>query len=90
MDTDHLQLTPEMRLAIAANPDQPVYITDEATRETYVLVKQEKFASLDEQYIRDRLNEGFAAIERGDVEDWDAPSIKADGRRILNQRPPQQ
>lgn len=86
MDVLNLQLTPEMREAIVARPDQPVYIADRETQKIYVLVEKDKLPQLDDEYIRARLEEGFAAIERGEVEDWNAASIKEEGRRILEER----
>jgi hypothetical protein len=90
MDISHLQLTPEMRQALAAHPDRPVYIADEETRKIYLLFEKGKFPDLEQEYIRARLEEGFAAIERGEEEEWDSASIKAEGRRILQQRRAQQ
>jgi hypothetical protein len=90
MDTSNVQLTPEQRAAIAAHPDQPLYIEDSHTRETYLIVKAGRFPELEEEYVRARLEEGFAAIERGDEEDWDSSSIKAEARRILHGRQQQQ
>src|SRR5215216_4528458 len=86
MDTSNLQLTPEQRAAIAAHPDQPLYIEDAETRETYLLVKAGKFPGLEEEYVRARLEDEFAAIERGEEEEWDSGSVKTEGRRILEQR----
>ena len=86
METTNLQLTPELRQAVLAHPDEPVYIADQETRKIYVLVEKGRFPELEEGYIRDRLEEGFAAIARGEVEEWDSASIKAEGRRILEQR----
>jgi hypothetical protein len=86
MDTSNVQLTPEQRAAIVAHPDQPLYIEDAETRETYLLVKTGKFPELEEDYIRARLEEGFAAIERGEEEEWDSASIKNEGRQIRQQR----
>ena len=90
MDTSNPQLTPEQRAAIAAHPDQPLYIEDAETRATYLLVKAGKFPELEEEYVRARLEEGFAAIERGEEEEWESASIKTEGRRILQQRGQQQ
>jgi hypothetical protein len=45
---------------------------------------------LEDEFIRVRLEEGFAAIERGEEEEWDSESIKAEGRQILEQRQSQQ
>ena len=86
METSNVQLTPEMREALAANPGVPVHIADEATQKVYLLFEQGTLPELEEDYVRARLEEGFAAIERGEVEDWDAASIKAEGRKILEQR----
>lgn len=90
MDTSNLQLTPEMRQALLAQPGEPVHIADEETRKVYLLMEQGTYPELEEEYIRARLEEGFAAIERGEEEEWDSASIKAEGRRILQQRQPQQ
>jgi hypothetical protein len=90
MDTSSFQLTPEQRQALTACPDQPLYIEDAETRETYLLLKTGKFPELEEEYVRARLEEGFAAIDRGEEEEWDSASIKAEGRRILQQRNQQQ
>jgi hypothetical protein len=54
------------------------------------VLEQGSLSTLDEAYIRARLKEGFAAIERGEEEEWDAASIKAEGRKILQQRQSQQ
>lgn len=90
MDTSNLQLTPEMRHALAANPGLPVHIADEETRKVYLLVEQGVYPELEEEFIRTRLEEGFAAIELGEEEDWDSSSIKTDGRKILQERQSQQ
>lgn len=79
-----------MRQALLANPGLPVHISDKETRKVYLLLEQGAFPDLEEEYIRARLEEGFAAIERGEEEEWDSASIKAEGRRILQQRQPQQ
>lgn len=83
MEPSNLQLTPELRAAIAARPDAPLYIEDAASQKTYLIIESGKFPELQEDLVREKLDEGYAAIERGEVEDWDADSIKAEGRRIL-------
>ena len=90
MEASNLQLTPEQRAALAANPGEPVHIADEETRKVYLLLEQGAFPELEEEYIRARLEEGFVAIERGEEEEWDSASIKTEGRRILQQRQSQQ
>jgi hypothetical protein len=86
MDTSGLELTPAQRQALQAQPDAPVYISDQETRKIYMLFEKGRFPELEEEYIRERLEEGFEAIARGEVEEWDSASIKAEGRRILEQR----
>jgi hypothetical protein len=90
MDLANLELTPQQRNALLAQPDSPVYISDRETKKVYVLFEQGKFPALEEAYIRDRLEEGFAAVERGDVEEWDAASIKTAGRQLLNRQTPKE
>jgi len=86
MDTSNLQLTPEMRAALLANPGEPLHISDQETRKVYIVIEQGTCPELEEEYIRARLEEGFAAAERGEEEEWDSRSIKADGRRMLKQQ----
>jgi hypothetical protein len=86
MQTSTPQLTPEQRQALLARPDEPLYIADEETRKSYLIVETGKFPELEEEYVRARLEEGFAAVERGDEEEWDSASIKQDGRQALQQR----
>lgn len=86
MDTSPLQLTPEMRDALAANPDTPAYICDEQTRRVYLLMEQGKFPELEEEYIRACLEEARMSIERGEIEEWDVDSIKKEGRHLLAER----
>ncbi len=90
METTNLQLTPEQRAALLAHPGEPVHIADQETRRVYLLLEQGAFPELEEEYIRAQLEEGFAAIERGDEEEWDSASIKAEGRKVLQQRKSQQ
>ena len=90
METTNLQLTPEQRAAVLANPSEPVHIADAATRKVYLLFEQGTFPELEEEFIRARLEEGFAAVERGDEEEWNSASIKAEGRAILQQSQSQQ
>jgi hypothetical protein len=86
METSPLQLTPEQRAAVLANPGETVHIADEATQKVYLLLEQGAFPELEEEFVRARLEEGFAAIDRGEVEQWDAASIKVEGRKILKAR----
>jgi hypothetical protein len=84
------QLTPEQRQALAQSPASAFEFEDQETHRVYVVLEQGSLSTLDEAYFRQRLEEGFAAIDRGEEEEWDAESIKAEGRKILQQRQPQQ
>jgi hypothetical protein len=86
METSPLQLTPEQRAALADHPGQPLYIEDAETRDTYLLLKAGQFPELEEEYVRAKLEEGFAAADRGEEEEWNSESIKSEGRRILQER----
>ena len=67
MDTSNLQLTPELRQALLANPGEPVHIADEETRKVYLLVEQGAFPELEEEYIRHGLEQAREQITRGEV-----------------------
>jgi hypothetical protein len=84
------QLTPEQRQALVESPAPAFEFEDQETHKIYLVLEQGPLPTLDESYIRQRLEEGFAAIERRDEEEWDAESIKTEGRKILQQRRPQQ
>jgi hypothetical protein len=86
MENTDLQLTPELRQAVLAHPDEPVYIADKETRKIYMLVEKGRFPELEQEYVRERLEEGFAAIERGETEEWDSASIKVEGRQNLKRQ----
>jgi predicted transcriptional regulator len=90
METSPLQLTPEMRAALIAHPGEVLHIADKVTGKVYLVLEQGVVPELEEEFIRARLEEGFAAIERGEEEEWDSDSIKAEGRRIIQQRQSQQ
>lgn len=81
MEMSNLQLTPEQRAAIAARPDQPLYIEDAQTRETYLLVKAGRFPELEEEYIRDGLAVARDQIARGEISTASINEIMAQARR---------
>ena len=67
MDPSNLQLSPEMRAALSANPGGAVHIADEATGKVYLLVEQGAFPELEEEYVREGLEMARAQIARGEV-----------------------
>ena len=82
------KLSEELRVALQANPDKPLRVEDEQTNRVYLVLSEEALPSFWADYIRREVTKGLDAIDRGEVEDWDVESIKAEGRRILEQRPP--
>ncbi len=86
MHAPYPQLTPEQREALAASGGLPVHVEDPDTHKLYVLVEQPQDKVLDEEYIRNELSKGLAAIEVGDRVPWDAERIKQEGRRRLAAR----
>ena len=82
-----LKLTEELRLALRANPDKPLRVEDEQTNRVYLVLSEEALPSFWADYIRREVAKGLDAIDRGEVEDWDVQSIKAEGRRIFEQGP---
>ena len=82
MDTSNLELTPAQREALLAQPDAPVYIADQADAEDlHALSSRAAFRS-SKRSTSATDSKRLAAIDRGEVEDWDSASIKAEGRKI--------
>jgi hypothetical protein len=77
------KITPEMRAALAVTPGQPVTVEDDETQKQYVLVDVERGRALTEQWIREQLQLGIAAAERGETEPFDPAAIKAAGRQRM-------
>jgi hypothetical protein len=90
MHAPYPQLTPEQREALAASGGLPVHVEDPDTHRLYVLVEQPQDGELDEEYIRDELTKGIAAIEAGERVPWDPERIKQEGRRRLAARKAQE
>jgi hypothetical protein len=61
------QLTPELREAVLANPDEPVYIADPVSGKLYLLLESGKFPGLEEEHIRNGLELARQEIARGEV-----------------------
>jgi len=90
METSLPQLTPEQQQAIATSGGLPVQLEDPSTHKLYVLLEQSNQNVLDDDYVREALSKGIAAVERGDYRKWDPEETKAEGRRRLAARKPQQ
>lgn len=83
MHTPYPPLTPEQRQAIATNGGLPIHVEDPDTHKLYVLVEQPQDVPVDDEYIRNELAKGIAAIEAGERTPWDPKRIKQEGRRRL-------
>jgi len=81
MQSDYPHLTPEQCAAIAANGGTPIQLEDPGTHKVYVLLEQSPGILLDDEYVRGELSKGIAAIERGEIRNWDPEWIKQEGRR---------
>jgi len=81
-------ITEEQRQALQQNPGQPVRVRDEKTDQVYLLFGAEGMSALWDEYIRREVEQGLAEIDRGEVEDWEVESVKAEGRRILDRQDP--
>lgn len=79
-------ITPEMRSALAASGGAPIHVQDPETLQVYVVSEQSTPISLDERYVQEKIDEGLAAIEAGDVVSWDPKRVKALGRDRLAAR----
>ena len=76
-------LTPEQLVALEAGGGI-VYAQDPATHRIYLLIDRID-PTIDDQYVREKLDEALSAIEAGEVSDWDADQFKA---RLLKRNAP--
>lgn len=82
------KLTDEQRLAVEAQPGEPVRIEDDKTQRVYLLVEESNAPQLYERWLRGKLQEGFDAADRGEFVAWDPDRIKAEGRaRLAREKP---
>jgi hypothetical protein len=75
-----VQMTPEMRQAIAKNPRQAVYVTDDLTQETYVLLPADEFEKVQALLYDDTdpdPNEFLPLAHEAFKDAWDAPGMDA-------------
>jgi Arc/MetJ-type ribon-helix-helix transcriptional regulator len=86
METSNLQLTPEMREALLANPGVPVHIADEATRKVYLLVEQGAYPELEEEYVRQGLELARGQIARGEVSTATIDEVIDKARQAFSQQ----
>ena len=78
------KLTPEMRAALAQHPGQPVEVEDDQSQKRYILVDAQNGRALAEQWIREQLQVGLDAADRGEIVPFDPDAITARGRERLD------
>jgi hypothetical protein len=69
-----IPMTPEQIAALDAG-ESFVHALDPTTQRRYLLIEQVE-PTLDEEYVREKLAEGLASIEAGEVSDWDVEEFK--------------
>jgi hypothetical protein len=77
-----LPLTPEQIAAIQAEGGF-ARCQDPTTHVHYHLIQFEPSTTIDDDYIREKLAEAQADVDRGDVAEWDPEEIKREGRELL-------
>jgi len=74
-------LSPE-QIAAVREGDGYAHLVDPNTQQVYFLT--EPFVpTIDESYVREKLEEAQASLDRGEVSDWDVEEIKAEVRQQL-------
>jgi hypothetical protein len=81
MDIGNPQLTPEIREALAANPNEPLYIADAETQKVYVILETGRFPQLEEDYVRDGLDLARGQIARGEISAASIQELVAEAKR---------
>jgi hypothetical protein len=76
-------LTPQQIAALEAGNGLMVG-EDPSTHRVYMLIEQVK-PTIDDDYVRGKLQDAQASIDRGDMADFDIEEIKADVRERLAQ-----
>jgi len=74
-------LSPE-QLAAVREGEGYAHMVDPNTQQVYFLTEPCD-PTLDEDYVRKKLDEAQASIDRGDIADWDVDEIKAEVRQRL-------
>ena len=73
-------LTDEMRQALTEHPDQPVYVVDALTQQSYVLVPAGAFQRLQTLLFdgtEPNVDEFWPLIHEALADDWNAPGMDA-------------
>ena len=77
------------QLAAVREGEGYAHLVDPNTKQVYFLT--EPFTpTIDDDYVREKLDEAQASIDRGEVSDWDVDDIKAKVRQRLAQKKTEQ
>jgi hypothetical protein len=75
------KLTDEMRHAIASHPSGPIPIQDDQSNSFYVLLPQDDYFRLHDDYLRRELQIAFDQVDRGEVSDLEMDALLAEAHR---------
>jgi len=81
-----LKLTEEQRQAISAQPGAFVRVEDDQTHKVYLIIKESRAAQLYEQWLRQELQKGFDAADRGEVGEWNLDECLSNAHRRHRER----
>lgn len=80
------KLTNEQRQAISAQPGAFVRVEDDETHKVYLIIEESRASQLYEQWLRQELQKGFDAAERGEVGEWNLDEFLANAHRRHRER----
>lgn len=79
------KLTPELRLALAERPGQPIEVEDDLSGRVYLLVERDAARSQIDAWLISQLCVAEADVAAGRVSDWDSSRILS---RLTGLEPP--
>jgi hypothetical protein len=87
METAHLaKLTPEQLAAITAGGGY-AFCEDPKTKTIYHLIQQPESSTLEDQYVRQKIEEAYQEIDRNGFQELNMSAIKTELQRRLAARP---
>ena len=81
-------LTPE-QLAAMQEGEGYAHLVDPNTRQVYIL-SEPQTPTIDDNYVREKLEEAQNSIDRGEIAAWDIEEIKAEVRKRIASNNPDQ
>jgi hypothetical protein len=86
MEQPFTPLPAELRPILHAQGDEPLRLFDDETHKVYVLVEQPPASALEDDQVRNLLAEADEDIASGNVAPLNMDEIKAEARRIFEER----